>query len=156
MLKRLNLANWDLSKTIISNKNRKFLFDLWTDLFKKLRIKLLYSTVYYFQTNEAFEQINQIFEIALRYHVQALKDFKNWFKIVKVMQRNFNNAITLTDKSWNEICYEFISFQSSNLIRSITFSTFSLSIKYRLIEQDVIAMIQIALKRLYDQKHQSI
>ena len=156
LLKRLDLANWNLSKTIISNRDRKFLFDLWTDLFKRLRIKLLYSIVYYSQTNETSERINQIFEIALRYHVQALKDFKDWFTIVKIMQRNFNNAITFTDQSSNEICYEFISFQSSNLIRSITFSTFSSLIKYRLIVQDVIAMTQIASKRLYDQKHQSI
>ena len=156
LLKRLDLANWDLPKTIISNKDRKFLFDLWTDLFKRLKIKLLYSTAYHSQTNEASERINQTFEIALRYHVQALKDFKDWFTIVKAMQRNFNNAITFTNKSSNEICYKFISFQSSNLIKSITFSTFSSSIKYRLIVQDVIAMTQIASKRLYDQKHQSI
>ena len=156
LLKRLDLANWNLSKTIISNRDRKFLFDLWTDLFKRLRIKLLYSTVYHSQTNEAFERINQIFEIALRYHVQTLKNFKDWSTIVKIMQRNFNNAITFTDKSSNEICYEFTSFQNSNLIRSITFSTFSSSIKYRLIVQNIIAMTQIASKRLYDQKHQFI
>ena len=156
LLKRFDLANWNLFKTIISNKNRKFLFDLWTDFFKKLRIKLLYSTVYHSQTNETSERINQTFEIALRYHVQALKNFKNWSTIVRIMQRNFNNAITFTDKSSNEICYEFISFQNSNLIRSITFSTFSSSIKYKLIVQNVIAMTQIASKRLYDQKHQFI
>ena len=85
LLKKLDLANWDLFKTIISNKNRKFLFDLWIDFFKRLKIKLLYSTVYYSQTNETFKRINQTFEIALRYHVQALKIFKNWSTIVKTM-----------------------------------------------------------------------
>ena len=76
LLQRLNIVDWNLLKTIISNKDKKFLSKFWIELFKKLKIKLLYSTAYYFQTDETSKRINQIFEIALCYHIQILIDFR--------------------------------------------------------------------------------
>ena len=44
---RLNITNWKLFKTIIFDRDKKFLFELWIIVFKKLDVKLLYSTTYY-------------------------------------------------------------------------------------------------------------
>ena len=58
LLHKLDIANWELSKIIIFDRNRKFLFQLWNKLFQKLRINLFYFTTYHFQTNEVFERTN--------------------------------------------------------------------------------------------------
>ena len=58
LLDRLDIANWNLSKIIISNRDRKFLFDMWTTIFEKLKIKFMYSTTYHFQIDEQNERIN--------------------------------------------------------------------------------------------------
>ena len=58
LLKRLNIIDWDFLKVIISNRNRKFLFELWTTIFKKLNVKLFYFTVYHFQTNDQSKRTN--------------------------------------------------------------------------------------------------
>ena len=152
LLKRLNIANWEFSKIIISNRNRKFLFDLWTKIFTSLDIKLLYSTAYHSQTDDSFERINQTFKIALKYHIQILQDSKDWSIVISVMQRFFNNSIISIDKSSNEICYDFTSLRSSNLIsqnRQIKTNIFK-SI------QDIITHAQLLFKHIYDQKHQSL
>ena len=52
LLNRLDTANWELLKAIIFDRDRKFLNEMWTVIFKKLKIKLFYFTVYYSQTND--------------------------------------------------------------------------------------------------------
>ena len=71
---RLDIADWSLSKTIISNRNRKFLFDMWTIIFEKLRVKFMYSTAYHFQIDEQSERTNQTIEIALRFYLIIMKN----------------------------------------------------------------------------------
>ena len=58
LLKKFDLADWNLSKIIISNKDPKFLFDLWSNLFSQLKIKLLYFIVYHFLIDDTFERTN--------------------------------------------------------------------------------------------------
>ena len=152
---RLDLTNWNLSKIIISNRDRKFLSDLWSILFSQLNVKLLYSTVYHSQIDDASKRTNQIVEITLRYHIQILNDCKNWSTIVEIMQRTINNDISSTDKSSNEICYEFTSINSSNLLKTCN-ATMKSSSSTKLEIIDSIAMTQISSKKLYDQKHQSL
>ena len=67
MLERLQVGDWGILKVIISNRDRKFLLELWSALFKKLGVSLLYSTAYYSQTDGTSERINQVAEIALRF-----------------------------------------------------------------------------------------
>ena len=58
LFERLEMTDWDIFKNIITNRNRKFLFELWSTIFAKLKIHLLYSTSYHSQTNEASERTN--------------------------------------------------------------------------------------------------
>ena len=141
LLQKLNIADWNLLKTIISNKDKKFLSKLWIEFFKRLKVKLLYSTIYHSQIDEISKRINQTFEIALRYHIQTLIDFRKWSKIIDVLQRNFNNAITFIDKSSNEIYYEFTFLQSFDLLRSIIFAKAFVFFRSRLTMQNNIAFV---------------
>ena len=152
MLERLNLANWDLLKIIISNRDRKFLSDLWTALFDQLRIKLLYFTIYYSQIDEAFERTNQTLKIALRYHLMCLKNSKNWLTVVDFMQREFNNTFSsITTKTFNEICYDFTSCTNIDLINS--FNIISNKILTRQTVENSIAFSQVMFKHYYDKRH---
>ena len=154
LLDKFDLTNWNLFKIIISNRNRKFLSNLWSTLFSQLNVKLLYSTVYHSQIDDASKRTNQIIEIALRYHIQALNDCRDWSTIVEIMQRTINNSTSSTEKSSNEICYEFTSINSTNLLKTFNSVVKSSSTKLEIV--DSIAMTQISSKKLYDQKHQSL
>lgn len=48
LIKHLNIANWEYFIIIISDRDRKFLFDLWKSVFKFLKIHFLYFTIYHF------------------------------------------------------------------------------------------------------------
>ena len=120
LLNRLNLIDWKLSKIIIFDKNKKFLFDMWNAMFKKLNVKLLYSIVYYFQTNKQNERINQIVEIVIKFHLITTKNSTNWFDVLSKIQRYLNNEIfAITIKSSNETIYKFTSIDSLNLSKFV-------------------------------------
>ena len=160
LLNRLNIVDWRLSKTIIFDCDRKFLFDMWTIMFTKLNVKLFYFITYHFQIDELSKRINQTFEIILRFLINTLKHSNRWFKMMSRFQRDFNNAIINVDKSFNEVVYDFTSFQISNLSFLSNFLTNVLSLrKRRLIIKheiiDVIAFEQMNVKFHYNRKHQS-
>ena len=161
LLNRLNIADWNLSKIIIFDRNRKFLFELWTALFALLSVKLFYFTTYHSQTNDVSEKINQILEIALRSLILIIKDARDWSKLFDCLQRQFNNVSTAVDRSLNEICYEFTFFTSFSFIK-ITFQEI-FSKNFNLISQltrmqveNNIAHDQMLAKMYYDKKHKSI
>ena len=153
LLLKLDTSNWDLFKMIISNRNRKFLFELWTKLFQKFDVDLLYSTTYHSQTNESSKRTNQILKIALRFHLQSISNIKNWSNtVIDSIQRTFNNSVSSIDKILNEICYDFTSLQSLDLLKD-TAVTSTLS---RTMIVDAIAMTQMYSKTIYDDNHTSL
>ena len=153
LLHKLDISDWNLFKVIIFARNRKFLFDLWTKLFQKLEIDLLYSTAYHSQTDESSERINPTLKIALRFHFQSISNIKDWLNtMIDSIQRTFNNSISFIEKILNEICYDFISLQSIDLLKDITMTS-TLS---RITVVDSIAMTQMYSKTIYDDNHTSL
>ena len=73
LLNRLDIVDWKLSKIIISNRDKKFLSDMWIVMFTKLNVKLLYFIVYHSQTNDSSKRINQTLEIIFRFLINTLK-----------------------------------------------------------------------------------
>ena len=122
-----------------------------------MKVDLLYSTTYHSQTNDSFERTNQTFEIALRFHFQSIADFKNWSeKVVNSIQRAFNNSISFIEKTSNEICYEFISLQSIDLLKESSVQSIEITAIIKSFVVDVIAMIQMYSKSVYDSNHVSL
>ena len=58
LLKRLFIIDWNWFVAIISNRNSKFLSNMWQTFFDRLDIKLFIFIVYHSQTNDNFERTN--------------------------------------------------------------------------------------------------
>jgi hypothetical protein len=155
LLFRLKIMNWRLSKAIISDRDSKFLIELWKIIFDRLEVKLLYSTIYHLQSDEQSERSNQIMKIALRFHLFCLNNSTKWFTCLSMIQSQMNNFMISLDKTFNEIVYEFISVQSTdftrNIIESQKFFTFT---RKQIV--DVVAWAQMIMKQNYDRKHHFI
>ena len=124
------MTDWKLFKAIISNRDKKFLSNMWIVMFIRLEIKFLYLIVYHFQTNDLSKRINQIVEIVFRFLIFTLKYFDFWFEILSYVQRDFNNSISI-DSFSNEIVYDFISVQIIDLIKFIDVNIFEFTLKKR-------------------------
>ena len=125
LIDRLNIVDWNISKIIISNRDRKFLSDMWITIFKQFEIRLLYSIAYYFQIDDQFERTNQMIEIAFRFYLITMNNSIDWFKILFKLQRHFNNFhFVIIHKTFNETSYEFISLQFLNMLRQFATSNF--------------------------------
>ena len=114
---------------------------------------MLYFTTYHFQTNEVSERINQTFEIALRFHLQDLTNFKNWSKtVVNFIQRIFNNNVFNIERTSNQICYNFISLQSIDFLKDFVTSN-KIS---KTATANAIVMTQMYAKSIYDFNHKEL
>ena len=153
LLERLNIGDWGLPKVIISDRDRKFLSDLWSELFTKLGVKLLYSTAYHPQTDGQSERTNQTMEIIFRFLMTTLTDPKEWPKLIGPIQRALNNAKgVVTGKSANEIIYGFTPVQSTDFTKASPEALLAPK-DIRLEVADAIAWAQVNAKAVYDEKH---
>lgn len=62
LLARLDLLDWGTPKVLISDRDRKFLSDLWAVILKKLGVELLYCEVF----DPCNDALNNADEIELR------------------------------------------------------------------------------------------
>ncbi|SLM41474.1 reverse partial [Lasallia pustulata] len=88
LLNGLQAADWELPQQILSDRDPKFLSELWTGLFSHLGVKLLLSTAWYLQTDGASEQTNQTPEA-----------------IIPIQSTLNNSGNTLTGKTPIELMY---------------------------------------------------
>ena len=152
LLRRLQKIDWGLPKQIISDRDRKFLSELWKALFQELKVKLLYSTAYHPQTDGASERTNQTAEIAIRFWMSTLDDVGAWPLTLPAIQSNHNNMISSPlGRSPNEVAYGFSpnqpldlgAYEKHVLPKGIA----------RLEASDAIAFAQMHAKYHYDRRH---
>lgn len=154
LLARLDLVDWGIPKALISDRDRKFLSDLWSAIFKKLGVELLYSTAYHPQTDGSSERTNQTAEIALRFYLNSMEDPTQWLKVLPEMQALLNNSVSATtNKSPNEISYGFQPNRPLDLLREATRDLQQPSLA-RIEAADAIIFAQTNQKHHYDRKHQ--
>ena len=109
MLDKLADINWGLPRAIISDRDRKFVSDLWKRIFEALKTKLLISTAYHPQTDSLSERTNQTAEIALRYFIATLEDPRQWPKLLPRMSSSLNNSTkySSTNQTPTQVLYSF-------------------------------------------------
>jgi hypothetical protein len=100
------LADWGLPVAIISDRDTRWISQLWRELFLKTNTKLLTSTAYHPQTDGQSERTNQTVETALRYLIsQGKTDWPNWLPLIRMTLNNCRSEAT--DHSPNELLYGF-------------------------------------------------
>ena len=95
-----------VSKTIVSDRDVKFLSYFWKTLCAKLGIKLLFSTAYHPQTDGQTEVTNRTLSALLR--VLIKKNIKEWEECLPIAEFAYNRARhSTTGKSWFQVIYGF-------------------------------------------------
>ena len=152
LLEKLQQADWGLPKAILSDRDPKFLSEVWKELFTSLGVKLLYSTAYHPQTDGQSERTNQTTEIALRYYLATLEDVREWPRLLAKVQSFLNNSASAsTGKTPNEVVYGFTPNRHVDLMsgRAINPAT-------RVEVQDAIAFANMSAKHNYDRRHRAL
>lgn len=95
-----------IPKTIVSDRDVKFLSHFWRVLWGKLGIKLIYSTTCHPQTDGQTEVVNRTMGTLLRTVID--KNLKNWEECLPFLEFAYNRAIhSVTCCSPFEIVYGF-------------------------------------------------
>ncbi|KAF7852733.1 hypothetical protein EAF04_010926 [Stromatinia cepivora] len=83
---------WGVPRAIISDRDRKFISEVWRGMMDSLGIKLLFSTAWHPQTDGASERTNQTIEIALRYYLSTMDDISLWPRTLPLMTAALSNS----------------------------------------------------------------
>ena len=154
LLDRLEVADWGIPKAMISDRDRKFLGELWRALFKRLDVALLYSTAYHPQTDGSSERTNQTVEIAMRFYVNTLREKSSWPKILPRIQALLNNSSSsTTGHTPNELAYGFTPNTALDLLVPAPGKALGFLIA-RDAAKDAIDFANINSKHHYDRNHQ--
>ena len=156
LVDRLELGDWGLPKALLSDRDPKFLSELWTAIFEKLNVKLLYSTAYHPQTDGQSERTNQTAEIMLRFFVAGLERPELWPRLLPRLQAIMNSSISAaTGKIPNEIIYGFKPNQPLDLVAASSMPELKPPIA-RISAADALAFASINAKHYYDKHHQPL
>lgn len=93
LLDALLRADWGLPTVVITDRDPKFMSEMWRAIFKRLQIVSLRSTSYHPQTDGQSERTNQTVEIALRYWMAKYPDRAlEWRYALPQLQFVLNNS----------------------------------------------------------------
>ena len=152
-LDRLQLTDWEISATIIFDRDFKFIFEFWRNLFKRLDVDLLTFTVYHAQTDEQSKRTNQTVKIAIRFLITVNIDIIFVLSCLQAQLNNFSNAFT--KRSSNEIVYDFkmrkIIFRTS-FMKNIS----EFRLEHRQNATNAIFFANAHMKIRYDVRHKSL
>ena len=146
--------DWNVSRVIISNKNRKFMSEFWREIFKRLNTKILINIAYHPQIDDQSKRTNQTVKIALHYWI--ISNFNVDFILdLLYIQANINNFMSTTiGHTSNELCYDFRLKDNLNLFADLSDKKYiKLRLRYREEAKEVIAWINMIIKISYDRKH---
>jgi hypothetical protein len=102
-------------KTIVSNRDVKFVSNFWKTLWAKLGTKLLFSTTCHPQTDEQTEVVNRTLSMLMRTMVK--KNLKDWEECLTHMEFAYNRTVhSTTNLCPFEIVYGFKPIASIDLL----------------------------------------
>ncbi|MCO5574136.1 hypothetical protein L7F22_027916 [Adiantum nelumboides] len=87
-----------LPRSIISDRDPKFIGHFWTSLFKSLGTNLLFNSAYHPQTDGQTERVNQILEEVLQHYIQQrLASWEEYLPLVE-FYNNTPHSVTAYDQ----------------------------------------------------------
>lgn len=139
------MADWGLPKVLLSDRDLKFLSELWKALFTRMGVKLLYSTAYHPQPNGSSERTNQTAETALHFYLHTLQEPSAWSTVLSRLQ-----ALLITHSQPPH------GFQPNRTLELTVSSQLpqQAHATARIEAADAINFVQMSRKFHYDRKHQ--
>ena len=120
-LAKLDLVNWSNPVELITNCNPNFLSKFWAAQFKKLEVKLFYSTAYHPQIDRSSQRTNQTVEIALQFFIYAFNNPRLWPQVLSQIQAIINNnSSSSTRKTSNKVPYSFFLCRPLDLLAALS------------------------------------
>lgn len=92
LIQHLLTILWGVPRAIISDRDRKFISEVWRGMMDALGVKLLFSTAWHPQTDGASERTNQTVDIALRYYLASLEDNTLWPRAIPFITASLSNS----------------------------------------------------------------
>ena len=86
----------ELSKKIINDKDKLFIFNYWKTLILLLNVKFKFFTTYHSKIDHQTKRMNQILKQYLRHYVKIIQN--NWIELLFMTQLTFNFKILNTTK----------------------------------------------------------
>jgi hypothetical protein len=152
MAQRLLLIGWGIPMVWLSDRDSKFLSEMWTSIFGALGVKMLYSTAYHSQTDGASERTNQTVEIALRYYIETMDDPRKWIDVIPTLQAAHASTVsTSTGFTPNMLKFGIETVRALDGINPHIQRTQDFSV--RIDATEAIATAQMAMKKFYDAHH---
>jgi hypothetical protein len=90
MFLKIVVANYRVSKYIISDRAKVYTSNFWKAVASRIGIKLRPSTAYHSQTDRMIERLNQTLETYLRMYVNDAKS--NWAELLPLAQFAYNQG----------------------------------------------------------------
>ena len=154
LITTLMTRDWDVSREIISDRDRKFMSLFWQIIFKRIEVTLLIFTVYHSQIDEQSERINQTIEITLRFWLFDSKN-TNWLAILLYLTISHNNVTNVTiDFALNELIYDFRINDTLNMLKNLFAENY---FRLRQIKREsakkIMIFANVMHKRRYDEVH---
>ena len=149
--------DWNISHAIVSNRDSKFMSNFWQIVFNKLKTTIFIFTTYHSQTNDQSKRINQIIEIALRFHVIAHSN-KKWIDVLLFLQTKSNNVVhVIIEYASNEFVYDFKVNDTLDLLADLFSKKYS-QLRQLKRENVEVAMIFVNAfsKVRYDEIHKAL
>lgn len=89
-------------------------------LFKKLGVKLFYSTAYHPQTDGSSKKTNQTVEIVLRFFIHTLDNLRLYSQVLLQIQAIINNtSSSLIGKTHHKVTYDFSPYRPLDLLTAL-------------------------------------
>ena len=105
---------WGVPRSIVSDRDGRFLGTFWAELFRLLGSRLDMSTSYHPQTDGQTERFNSLLEEYLRHFISSSQ--KNWASLLDVAQFCFNSQ---RSSSTNKSPFEIVTGQQPLLPHSL-------------------------------------
>lgn len=157
LIKALIDYEWGFPKHLISDRDTRFLNDLWRTMFEATGTTFLSTTAWHPQTDGQSERTNQTVEIALRYFCTANPD-NDWTEALPFIKFMMNSSINAsTQTSPMQQIQGFNPRDPLSALADLPPKNFeALRQEYRDMAQEALAFANINMKYRYDQKHKPL
>jgi hypothetical protein len=154
----VTINGWGYPRTLVSDRDRRFLSALWNSILELSGTKHVTTTAYHPSADGQAERTNFSLEVSLRFFVNVTQD--DWVTKLKFIEAQMNNSISASTKQTpNEILYgKKVRLDLTSSLSELPADADELTVRRETIRQEAtraIAFAQKAMKEVYDRRREA-